>query len=442
MASKSGDAAHNREPLSKARAEAVKKYLLDPKSGGKPAQITAEWVGADLAKLKEYEGDRSVLVFVSTPLAIEEVSFWNDLWTQKLEWDDIIGMDESRTAKVAIDPKTSSAVAVGTPINNVNLQVEVSGAPRDLMPDFLSDRLSSEVPNHENWGNATLSNPVPWNVERSPKDQPKDAARTWYRKSVPVAQIDKFLAWSWGAVQEVTFVVREGGTSDEKFRQALGTIAFRGRGEQSDVPDRNAELHKAPDAKRLLLAGGAEVLNAEVVAVPGWDMKRPQAARLIRSPADILYYSGHGLHKEGCLALHCDCNTNTSVNHYDCWAYYWELLAYWKPKFAVSVLIIAGCSVLDLDENGKYWANLLQSKGGPLEAILGYADEAPLDPNGGNDIATAMGKRAAGGSLRGHQWVQAWLDVNGRFHAWNAVGMDSQGYWSIDKPSRASKAWH
>jgi outer membrane protein OmpA-like peptidoglycan-associated protein len=42
MASTSGDAAHNREPLSKARAEAVKKYLLDPKSGGKPAQITAE----------------------------------------------------------------------------------------------------------------------------------------------------------------------------------------------------------------------------------------------------------------------------------------------------------------------------------------------------------------------------------------------------------------
>jgi hypothetical protein len=49
-------------------------------------------------------------------------------------------------------------------------------------------------------------------------------------------------------------------------------------------------------------------------------------ARLIRNPADVFFYSGHGL-KTGCLALACDCGPS---GDYTCWATADDLKRYWK----------------------------------------------------------------------------------------------------------------
>jgi hypothetical protein len=424
-ASKSGDAAYNREPLSKARAEAVKKHLLDPKNGVNPKQITADWVGADYAKLKEYEGDRAVIVFVTTPLTIDEVTFWNDNWTKKLAWDDIIGLDESNTS-----PKSTQT---GIRINNVNVQVTASGAPRSSMPDYVSIQLRSSVPNMDNWGQRTLTVPVDWLVPRATKEQAKDLAQTWYRHSVPIANVGPFLATDRGKALEIALIVRGGGTADKKFRGALGSVAFRGRGEQANAASTGSERNKVPDAKRLLLAGGVEVLEAEVVARDGWSMKGASAARLIRSPADILFYSGHGLHKEGCLALEGDFH-NYSVDGYRCWTYPWEIEAYWKAPLDLSALIISGCSVLDLDSHGKDWAQLLKAYGGPLDVILGYETGTLTDEHGANDIVAKMGRWISSNqNATPEAWVRQWLEINGDFvpQQSGAVGMESKNYWYI-----------
>jgi hypothetical protein len=238
---------------------------------------------------------------------------------------------------------------------------------------------------------------------------------------------------------ELALVVREDGTSDDKFRGQLGSVAFRGRGEQADKSSSGSEQGQVPDAKRLFMAGGVEVLSATAVDGAGLILKNKPMSRLVRSPADIFYYSGHGLGREGCLAIHGDYHS-ASVEGYACWLNPSDLRPYWKAPFDVGVLILAGCSVLDLEKNGGEWVKLLKGKGGPLDVILGYEAGAPLDSNGGNDIALAMGKRVTA-SMTEDQWVRDWLDINGTFRAWNAVGFNSHGRWWID-PSSASKVWH
>jgi hypothetical protein len=429
-ASKSGDAQHNRDPLSRGRAEAVAMYLVVEKKVNSK-QVVITWTGADksTSTLKEDERDRAVEVNVKAPVTIEEVTFWNDSWTKQLEWDDIIGLDEN---------KPSSPGKMGIPINNVNLQVVASGAPRSLMPKSFRAKLRSTVPGKENWGKTTLTRPFELDIPLS-SVIPKDSTRHWYRQSTPISQVGPFQSWQLGKILEVALVVREEGTSDLKFRIELGNVADRGRAEQTDKPSTGSEMSQVPDAKRLFMAGGVEVLSAFAVEDTGLILKNKPISRLVRSPADIFYYSGHGLGKEGCLAIHGNYHS-ASVDGYACWLNPSDLRAYWKNPFDLSVLIIAGCSVLNLDKSGGEWANLLKTKGGPLDVILGYEAAAPLDSNGGDDIASAMGKRVTA-NLTEYQWVRAWLDVNGSFRAWNAVGFNSLGRWWLD-PSTASKIWH
>jgi hypothetical protein len=177
-ASKSGDAKHNRDPLSRGRAEAVAKYLVVEK-GVSSKQVVITWTGSDksTSALKEDERDRAVEVNVKAPVTIEEVTFWNDSWTKQLVWDDIIGLDES---------KPSTAGTMGTLINNVNLQIEASGAPRTLMPKSFSAKLRSSVPGKENWGQTTLTWPFEMELPLSPT-VPKDSSRHLYRQSTPIS---------------------------------------------------------------------------------------------------------------------------------------------------------------------------------------------------------------------------------------------------------------
>jgi hypothetical protein len=159
--------------------------------------------------------------------------------------------------------------------------------------------------------------------------------------------------------------------------------------------------------------------------------------RLIRSPADIFYYSG-AANDDGCLAI-----------GKDCWASPKDLKGYWQSPFDLEVLILAGSSVLSIEFlNGKArgpgveWTKLLKSKGGPLTAILGYGGEAPADKPVGNEIAYQMGEKIVAG-LNDDQWVKVWLKINGDHsgrQTWNAVGMDEKGYWWIEKRSQSDRA--
>jgi hypothetical protein len=106
-----------------------------------------------------------------------------------------------------------------------------------------------------------------------------------------------------GEVQEISTVVKSGNKSDVTFRSALGW-ASRGIAEQpaNIANDSGDERAESLAALRLLQSGGVEVLEVEGMMKAKKDPKNGFAKRLIRSPADIFYYSG-APNDDGCLAI-------------------------------------------------------------------------------------------------------------------------------------------
>ena len=150
----------------------------------------------------------------------------------------------------------------------------------------------------------------------------------------------------------------------------------------------------------------------------------------IRSPADVFYYGGTS--KNG-VALAVGTNGGAAPS---------DLQSYWKVPFDLELLILAGCAVFNpaagngpvLTGPGADWAKLLKIKGGPLSAILGYRGIPPGD-NVVSSIAARMGATLKAG-VNENLWVPAWIEINAENpgkNTWNAVGIDRQGYWWIEK---------
>jgi peptidoglycan-associated lipoprotein len=444
-ASKSGEKENN-DALSEKRARAIATYLMTNVVKDKavsPTQFAeVKGYGSDLSKSsqQEDERDRAVYVIVTAPLTIEEISFWNDGWTRPLDWDDIIGMDERNT---------SSNGSMGTPLRNVNIRVKASGAPMSLMPKTLPVELSSAVPGKEKPGKTTLIKPYKLDVDLNMWTG--DKAPYSYEASIPITTVGPFHSAGPSQGLEVALVVRPDDAdvgpadSDWFFRTYIGNAAFRGRAVQAKNPGAGSETKQVPDAKRLFLAGGVEVLTASVPAGTGLVLKnKPMSlSRLVRSPADVFYYSGHGMVKEGCLGILCDgCPGTRHIGHHDflCWLFPAELQAYWKAPFDVSILVMSGCSVLDPDKKGSEWAKLMKQRGGPLDILLAYESEALSDQDGGSQIARQIAKNIAQG-MSGEPLVRAWLDLNAERNNFAAAAFNSQGRWYLD-PSTKSKLYH
>lgn len=345
------------------------------------------------------------------PVTIEQLRITNDGFTAALSWDDVIGLD---TAKL-------------------NLEIVASGPPPASMPAKLRVAVTSRVPNKAA-GAATLSRALALEVPRVGAD-PANPARTLYRLSRTPDELGPFLKVE-RQLKEAATVVRRGGTSDAKFRAALGWNA-RGAGTQPSAAGAStgSEAGERPDALKLLRAAGVEVLEVTLPAQPGVAAAR-SVKRLIRSPADVVYYSGHGLSSSGQLAIDTLDKPCGTLGSYSNWLGPAQLVADWKRPMDLDLLIIAGCSVLKIDFSGAAprgpglgWAKLLTSKGGPLAALLGYGAGAPCDSPNGDKIAAAMARRMAAGSA---SFARDWLEVNGDHNANNAVALDARGYWWIE----------
>src|SRR5262249_9735969 len=260
---------------------------------------------------------------------------------------------------------------------------------------------------------------------------------------------------------EVATVIRKGGTSAQKFRDPLTAAgwAVRGTGLQGGVklPERE------PDPTLLFQSGGVEVL--EVAAGPEPDLRVNPAAKgwaYVRSPADVFFYSGHAAYWTGKLVWDRGGNPHSRDN--------WEdflgpedLIDFWGKQTPdlqrspddLDILIINGCSVLwwepPVDDgpdvspyaadvstpSGPSWKRLLCSDEGPLVALLGYRDLAPLDSGGGDVVAERMAQAMAR-ELKddfGIRYTQKWLEINQRYgeSTWTAAAIDLQGYWYINK---------
>ncbi len=260
---------------------------------------------------------------------------------------------------------------------------------------------------------------------------------------------------------EVATVIRQYGTSDKKFSRPLVDKgwAFHGRGVQPDAgkpPVTGGMKNEEPDALSLFLAGGVEVLEVTVPAGDGVNCPFDATVwAFIRSPADVLFYSGHGLLTSGALVI-----AYSAFSHnYEDWLSPEGLLQHWgqKPGFSGSptdldALVINGCSVLfwnhdpnektaaDRANLGLRWAELLCTRKGPLRTILGYRYKAPPDSPFGDLVAERMAKAIIDGlGIEYDRYAQKWLEINAAIGPWGygAAAIDQKGYWYVNTPTHA-----
>jgi hypothetical protein len=126
-----------------------------------------------------------------------------------------------------------------------------------------------------------------------------------------------------------------------------------------------------------------------------------------------------------------------------------------RSPMDLDILIINGCSVLrwlalsdqkNLDPAaqesgtppcGPQWQRLLCSNDGPLYAVLGYRDLAPLDSGGGNEVADRMGQAMArlDPEKQWDRFAPTWMRINQQLgeRTWTASAIDLRGYWYINK---------
>jgi hypothetical protein len=263
-------------------------------------------------------------------------------------------------------------------------------------------------------------------------------------------------------IKEVATVVRHGGTSATLFRNTLskGGWALRGAATQPAPgrPDLTGDVRKEePDARTLFLAGGVELLEVSVPASSGLTVG--QEAKnwvFVRSPADVFFYSGHGAFWDCNLLLEQPDHT------YLDWLSPEEILDSWKRQrdtnsmpWDLDVLIVNGCSVIGnwgpssqggidgMPSCARRWQKLLFLHGGPLFAILSYRDTAPLDKNGGDQVAKEMAEAII---KLGDDWdayAPKWMEINAkRQQTWTAAAMDSAGYWYINKKMAPASSTH
>ncbi|CCF85648.1 hypothetical protein [Nitrolancea hollandica] len=356
---------------------------------------------------------------------VQRVALMRDGFTAPLDWNnDVIGMT---TAGVNIEVRLTPSLGAGfTPPPSVQVAV------------------TTRLPNHD-FGIASLPNQLLLDVPVIGNEM-IDGAYV-YRVNRPVAQV-----FSGGTSPALTVatVVRDGGTSDTKFRAALSSAIPHGSGIQPltnpQAPTGGKDIER-PNARSLMLSGGVEVLNVTVIPnlliqlPPVFSIPPPgNDYALVRSPATIFYYSGHGLSSDNCLAI------ERAGGGVTCWLGPNDIINAWRSLSRPKILIIAGCSLIDvhymvgleppppppLTGPGLTWSSLLAKNGGALDAILGYRGSAPLDQSGGDQIAEEMARRINAGSTN---YAKDWLEVNAARRAWNASALDGSAphgrHWMI-----------
>lgn len=156
-------------------------------------------------------------------------------------------------------------------------------------------------------------------------------------------------------------------------------------------------------SESFLKAAGCEIIT---VSYAGVDSCRRQ----IMNQADVLYYSGHGLHK---FALLDDYGPSTFSGR-------------WNKD--LNCLVVSGCSILDINDYNNNFAldpeDHVASPGKLWEAVgpnimLGYNYLAPADEGG----APARIVRSWAGSRGDLGDVAAWMNANRANNAWNACAI-------------------
>lgn len=403
-ASKSGEDNHNLT-LSGSRAEEVRRILTAGGAGPKIKEVKAlgEPPGAGA---NEDERDRAVIIFLDLPLEFLNFTAWTDDWARKLTQNDVVGR---------------------AGITKLNLQAEVTGAPRswvldsglsiEIMPSILMFPFDA-VRQGRKLDTAVRMQLAP------PAAQDASLRFTLYRSSVDVSELGLPTGTTPGVATVYSGPHVDLGLQDHGWFD-VGTAEIAGSTETTNL-----------DARTVVLSGGADALDLRPPSLP----RRWHPTVAVSRPADVLFFSGRGT-SAGCLSPATEC-----------WVSPKELLVSWKNQVGPKVLILAAPTVLNMKvasrvamgEPGVGWARLLKVKslGGPCVAILGYRGPCPGIKDI-EDIAKKMGAKIAGG-LKDDQLVRTWLKINGDHpgrHTWQAVGMNDRGYWWIHERTWDEEIW-
>jgi hypothetical protein len=361
---------------------------------------------------------------------------------------------------------------VGLNVKNLNVQVELTGHPAASTdpPSKLDLTVLAREPDPKRLRSdkGSMSGPLTVSALRTGKV-------LIYWASVTLDKLAPFMK-AGDSQLEVATVRRvrtgsDGGhSSDEPFRQVLtdGGWALRGAGIQPATNPKGTTGDKAtmqPDALTLFQAGGVEVLEVTVKPTPDVHIGASGTEwAFVRSPADVFFYTGHAAWWDGCMLI------DTGGHHYKDWLApdkygkdnvaqdpsVPELLSSWQKNSAdiqrspmdLDVLIFNGCSVLYWDGTattvpkwdgkntpavGLLWRKFLTTQQGPLVAILGYRDTAPLDRDGGITVAKKMAEAMVKLGNDWENYPRKWMEINKpQKNTRTAAAIDRKNYWWID----------
>jgi hypothetical protein len=333
---------------------------------------------------------------------------------------------------------------LGFNVSRLNVRLEFEGGPASGLPDKIPAQVRFRAPGAPKPIGAATAPDAKFTLHRA-----KPGLE--YRADLPLTKL--LFLMKQDTIPEVATVVREGGTSDKKFRDPLIGASWNSRGTAIQPDKGKANLSgdlrlEQPDAYTLIKTGGVKIFEISIPAGSGIDVDPDFTVwAFIRSPADIFFYSGHGLLTTGQLA-----RSRGLAHDYEDWLSAEDLLKSWRravdlatSPIDLDAFIINGCSVLfwnhkqedgaDRRDIGLPWAELLYNKQGPLMTILGYRYRAPADQPMGNKVAEDMAKAIAGGLGTDYdRYAQVWLEINSKIGGlgWGAAAYDLQGYWYIN----------
>jgi hypothetical protein len=351
---------------------------------------------------------------------------------------------------------------LGMKVDKLNARVEIDASTGPL-PDEIPIEVRILEPKLRRAGKSSMTGSLNTSAKRK-------AGTQVYLASVTLSSFVKFMV-AGDALKEVATVVRDGGTSSRLFRSKLAGGGWAVRGASKQAAEGKSDLtgdlmDEQPDAKTLFLAGGVELMEVSVPASSGF-IVGPQATTwaFVRSPADVFFYSGHG-GWWNCNLLRED-HTSGASTGYPLWLSPETLLDSWKKQTDITtspmdldVLIINGCSVLgdwgrsteaEAVDGPKTkpscalrWQDLLTSRNGPLVAILSYRDTAPMDSNGGDQVALEMATAMI--DTLGNDWnsyARKWCEINAKHkQTRTAAAIDNAGYWYINQKMAPASHTH
>ena len=332
--------------------------------------LTFESHGNDTNITKGRQG-RIIVPKVELEISDPDSSAWTELGEEK-----VVLSGKDLRVKIKIAPKFDSLADILDALG-AELSIKTSGtAPSGHM--FALDTQNTELIQQSNWSELRIV-------------QTFDDLRTL--GVLPASGSDSVTEKAW-------LDMGSPNPNDESNLSdgiAFSSLSAESRGRCTCEGNLSSQPENSPIHLTFFQAAGCEILTAEFSGCSS-------PKRQIMNQADYFYYSGHGTHASGSLAI----GSPSAVS------------GYWNED--LDCVIIAGCAVLDInDYNDNYTGNdhaispgeLWEPLGPPI--LLGYNWYAPTDVQGAASIVSSwLANRNTLGD------ADAWRVANSNSAGWNA----------------------